>query len=193
MEIRKTRMVYDEVNRKNSQTWIQMNDNSRAFASRAKFVATHGGFFERRGKNWYWVSPAKEKNGYKLKNIHTNEIVFFESMKEFGEKHGLTAVKICELLNGKRKTYKGWTANELREVKEGTGQNIKEKEPKAPIVKLYNGATFKNINTNEVFYVENVSEFAKNNNINAGNLYKVAKGTMKSYKGLKLFNPLDDS
>ena len=193
MEIYKARMIYDEVNRKNSQLWIRMNDNSRAFVARENFVKEHGGFFEKRGKNWYWVSPAKEKNGYRLKNIHTNEIVFFESMKEFGDKHGLTSVKICELLNGKRKTYKGWTANELREVKEGTGQHLKEKEPEAPIVKVYNGATFKNMNTNEVFYVENISEFAKINNINSGNLYKVAKGKMKSYKGLKLYNPLDDS
>jgi hypothetical protein len=193
MEIYKEKNIYDEVNRKNSQMWIRMNDNSRASAAREQFVKNHGGFFEKRKKNWYWVSPVKEKNGYRLKNINTNEIVFFENMKEFGEKHGLSSVKICELLNGKRKTYKGWTANELREVKEGTGQHVKEKEKKATIVKVYNGATFKNINTNEIFYVENISEFAKNNNINSGNLYKVAKGKMKSYKGLKLFNPLDDS
>ena len=193
MQIHRERMIFEEVNRKNSQLWLQMNDNSRAKAFRDKFVSTNGGFFEKRQKYWYWVSPIKEKNGYKLKNINTGEEVFFENMKEFGEKNGLTSVKICELLNGKRKTYKGWTALEIRDVKDSVGQHIKEKEKEAPIVKIYTGATFKNINTGEVIYVENVSKFAKENNINPGNLYKVTKGKMKSYKGLKLYNPMEDS
>ena len=32
---------------------------------------------------------------------------------------------------------------------------------------------------------------SKENNINKSNLYKVATGKMKSYKGLKLYNPLE--
>lgn len=191
MEYRNIRLPTDEVNRKNSKLWIMMNDNSRAPYCRQKFIQDHGGFFKKEGRYFKWYSPAKQQNGYWLKNIHTEEKVFFESMKEFGEKHGLTAVKICELLNGKRKTYKGWTAVELRPVKDGVGAYDDVKEPEPQKVILYNGDTFQNIETKEVFYIDNISEYAKKNNINAGNLYKVAKGKMKSYKGLKLFNPLE--
>jgi hypothetical protein len=72
------------------------------------------------------------KNGYWLKRVDTGEKVFFSNMTEFGEQHGLTPVKICELLNGKRKTYKGWTANELREVKATEGCKCKDEGRKAP-------------------------------------------------------------
>ena len=47
------------------------------------------------------------------------------------------------------------------------------------------------MNTKEVFYIENIAEYARINNLNKSNLYKVSTGKIKSYKGLKLFNPLD--
>lgn len=189
MEIRELKTLEDEVNRKGSKLWVKMNDNSKSALFRNQFVSENGGFFERNGRNWKWVSAREVKNGYWLKKVDTEEKTFFTNMTEFGEKHGLSPVKICELLNGKRKTYKGWTAVEIRPVKEGTGQHVKEKK-EVKTVKTYNGAWFQNIETKEVFYVENISEYAKHNGINKGNLYKVATGKMKSYKGLRLFNPL---
>jgi predicted transcriptional regulator len=190
METRDIKTIEDEVNRKNSRLWLQMNDNSKANLFRQKFVNENGGFFKKEGRFWVWVSQREVNNGYWLKRVDTDEKVFFESMKEFGEKHGLSPVKICELLNGKRKTYKGWTAVELRAVKETVGSHEKEKK-EVKKVKIYTGATFQNIQTKEIIHVENVAEFARINNINKGNLYKVATGKMKSYKGLKLYNPLD--
>jgi hypothetical protein len=189
MEIRELKTLEDEVNRKNSKLWLKMNDNSKSALFRNQFISENGGFFEKNGRNWKWISAREVKNGYWLKRVDNEEKVFFNNMAEFGEKHGLSSVKICELLNGKRKTYKGWTAVEIRPVKEGTGQHVKEKK-KVKTIKSYNGAWFQNIETKEVFYVENISEYAKHNNINKGNLYKVANGKMKSYKGLRLFNPL---
>jgi len=112
-------------------------------------------------------------------------------MSEFGRINGLSAVKICELLNGKRKTYKGWTASELREVKQSIGPNLKQKEEPKPKVKVYNGATFQNIVTKEIFYIDNISEYAKQHGMESSNLYKVATGKAKSYKNLKLYNPLE--
>lgn len=191
MEIRILKTLEEQVNKKYSFLWTRMNDNSRSAWFRNDFIAKNGGFFELEGKYWKWVSAVKEKNGYKLKRVDTGQEVFFESMKEFGEQHGLTAVKICELLNGKRKTYKGWTAVELREVKETVGSHIKEKEPEPIKIKSYNGATFQNISTKEILIVENIAEFAKINNLDKSTLYKVATGKVKSHKGLKLYNPLD--
>lgn len=191
MEIRESKTIEDEVNRRGSKYWIMMNDNSKARFYREMHVQKYGGFFERQGKFFVWRSPIEEKNGYWLRNINTNEKTFFNNMTEFGSKHGLTPVKICELLNGKRKTYKGWTAVEIREVKDGVGSNVKAKREPKKKIKVFEGATFQNIETKEIFFVDNISEYAKTNNINSGNLYKVARGKMKSYKGLKLHNPLE--
>lgn len=190
MEIHQIKTLEDEVNRRGSKLWIRMNDNSKAPLYRNKFVEEHGGFFKKEGKHWLWVSQIEVNNGYWLKRVDTEEKVFFSNMTEFGNKNGLSAVKICELLNGKRKTYKGWTAVEIRPVKETVGSHEKEKK-EVVTVKTYNGATFQNINTKEVFYIENIAEYARANNINKSNLYKVSVGKMKSYKGLKLYNPLD--
>lgn len=191
MEIRELKNMEDFVNRRGSKYWIMMNDSSKAKLHREAHIKKYGGFFEKQDRFFIWRSPVEEKNGYWLKNIHTNEKTFFSNMKEFGEKNGLTAVKICELLNGKRKTYKGWTAVEIREVKDGVGSNIKAKNEPKKKIKVFEGATFQNMETKQVFFVDNISEYAKANNINGGNLYKVARGKMKSYKGLKLYNPLE--
>lgn len=190
MEIRNIRIETDEVNRRGSKIWLKMNDNSKAAFLRQQFVNANGGSFYKEGKYWKWRSPIAEKNGYWLKRVDTGEKVFFENMTEFGKIHGLSPVKICELMNGKRKTYKGWTASELREVKSSVGSHIKEKEPPKPKVVTYNGATFQNILTKEVFYIENIPEYCRQHGINSSNLYKVATGKAKSYKNLKLYNPL---
>ena len=91
----------------------------------------------------------------------------------------------------KEKTYKGWTAVELRAVKETVGSYEDVKEKEKPKVITYNGETFQNIVTKEIFYIENIAEYAKINNLSKSNLYKVARGKAKSYKNLKLYNPLE--
>ena len=191
MEIHELKTLEDEVNRRGSKFWVRMNDNSRASSNRDAFINEHGGFFTKEGRYWKWKSPAQEKNGYWLKRVDTGEKTFFENMTEFGKQNGLTAVKICELLNGKRKTYKGWTAVELRAVKETVGSYEDVKEKEKPKVITYNGETFQNIVTKEIFYIENIAEYAKINNLSKSNLYKVARGKAKSYKNLNLYNPLE--
>lgn len=191
MESHELRTDTDEVNRRGSRIWIMMNDNSRAQSLRQEFINKYGGSFYKNGREWKWRSPVVEKNGYWLKRVDTGEKIFFDNMTEFGKKHGLTPVKICELMNGKRKTYKGWTAAELREVKDSVGSHTKEKEtPKTKVV-TYNGATFQDMVTKEVFYIENISEYCNQRGMNSSNLYKVATGKAKSYKNLKLYNPLE--
>ena len=104
----------------------------------------------------------------------------------------MTSVKICELLNGKRKTYKGWTAVEIRSVKETEGANVKAKESKKKKVPITLSAIFVDIITNKKINVPNISEFAKNNNLDYANLRKLAIGKAKTYKNLKLYNPLEE-
>ena len=112
-------------------------------------------------------------------------------MTEFGEKHGLTPVKICELLNGKRKTYKGWTAVELREVHDSVGRIEKQKEEEPKKIAVTKSVTFVDSTTGQIILVPNINQFAKENNIDSNALYKLARGKIKSYKNLKVYNPLE--
>ena len=191
MHYEEIKTLEDQVNTQGTKLWQKMNDNSKAVKMRAMFVQEHGGFFLQEGRWWKWKSPVDERNGYWLKRVDTGEKVFFENMTEFGEKNGLSSVKICELLNGKRKTYKGWTAVEIRAVKEGQGSFKKEKKTPKQKVAITKSITLIDTTTNQVIYVTNISQFAKLNNLDYGNLKKVAAGKMKSYKNLKLFNPLE--
>lgn len=167
-----------------------MNDNSKSEKHRLKFVEEHGGFFVREGRYWKWNTPVTERNGYWLKRVDTGEKTFFSNMAEFGDREGMSSVKICELLNGKRKTYKGWTAVEVREVKHDVGPNIKEQEEKPKKIAITKSVTFYNRVTKEVMPVANIGEFARLNNLDPNALYKVSRGALKSYKNLELYNPL---
>lgn len=191
MEYREQKTIEDLVNTRGTRLWSQMNENSKGEKNRIRFVNEHGGFFTRNEKYWVWTSSVKEKNGYWLKRADTGEKVFFENMSEFGAQHGMTAVKICELMNGKRKTYKGWTAVEIREVKETVGSHEKIPEPKKTKIAITKSFIFVDTTTNQILTIPNLSQFAKNNNLDYANLKKVANGKMKSYKNLKLYNPLE--
>jgi hypothetical protein len=181
----------DQVNTKGTKLWMQMNDNSKAAKLRALFVQNNGGFFIQEGRYWIWKSPIEEQNGYWLKRVDTGEKVFFTNMTEFGNKNGLSCVKICELMNGKRKTYKGWTAVELRPVKATEGAKKKIKKPKKKKIQITMSAIFVDIRTNEQISVSSISQFAKDNNLDYANLRKLVIGQAKTYKHLKLYNPLE--
>lgn len=189
MEYREIRTLAQAVNTRGTRLWTQMNDNSKSEKYRQKFTKENGGFFIKEGRYWEWKTPETEKNGYWLKRADTGEKTFFESMAEFGKQNGLSSVKICELLNGKRKTYKGWTAVELRPVKDSEGSYEKVKEKKPEKIAITKSATFFDRTTNQIIDVQNISQFAENNNMDKQNLYKVANGKVKSYKNLELFNP----
>jgi len=190
MKYQELRTLEQAVNSKGTKLWIKMNDNSKASKHREAFLKDHGGFFKQEGRYFKWICPEDEQNGYWLKNINTGEEVFFTNMTEWGKIHGLLPVKVCELLNGKRKTYKGWTAKELREVKDGVGsyETVKKKEPIKIAIKTQ--AIFQHRVTKEMYFIDDIPKFAKENNLSKKELYKVAKGTAKSHKNLVLYNPL---
>jgi hypothetical protein len=181
----------DLVNQRGTKLWTQMNDNSKASKKRDLFVAQYGGFFKQEGRSWVWVSPITSHNGYWLKRVDTGEKTFFTSMADFAKAQGMTSNKICELLNGKRKTYKGWTAVELRPVKDSVAPNIKLKAPKKKQTRSTKTVTFVDLQTNTIFTVNNLSQFAKNNSLDYGKIKKLANGKCKTYKNLKLYNPLE--
>jgi hypothetical protein len=189
MEYRELRNLEDAVNSRGTKLWTQMNDNSKAAKHRELFVQKNGGFFKQEGRYWKWVCPEDEQNGYWLINIQTNQKEFFSNMSAWAEAHGMTAVKVCELLNGKRKTYKGWTAVELRDVKETTGSHEKVKKTKRIKVPITKETMFQHTETKQIFPVTNIAEFAKQNGLDRKALYKLASGKAKVHKNFVLYNP----
>jgi len=191
MQYREEKTLETIVNTKGTKLWIKMNDNSKAQKNRNLFVQQHGGFFIKEGSYWKWKCEEDKLNGYWLKKVDTEEKVFFENMSEFAKTHDIGIVKICELLNGKRKTYKGWTAVEVRAVKEGTGSHTKIKKKKPKKIAMTKVASVQDITTNEIFIIDNMYDFAKKNNLNYSNLKKLINGKSKTYKNLKLYNPIE--
>jgi hypothetical protein len=188
----KPKTLEEQVNTKGTKLWVQMNQSTKAVKLRKNFIEKYGGVFLEKDGEWLWTNPIKEKNGYWLKRVDTEEKVFFENMSEFGKKYGLTPVKICELLNGKRKTYKGWTAVELRAVKEGSGSHEKIKEKKVNKIQIKMGAVLVNTKTNEILNISCIADYARENKLDYANLRKLATGKSKTYKNLKLYNPLEN-
>lgn len=189
MKYQELRTLEDAVNKRGTKLWTMMNDSSKAAKQRDIFVAEHGGFFKREGRYWKWICPEDEQNGYWLINIKTNQKEFFSNMSEWAIAHGMTAVKVCELLNGKRKTYKGWTAIELRDVKETTGSHVKVKKAKRKKVAITKDITFQHIETKQIYHTQNIANFAKEHGLDRKSLYKVANGKAKSHKNFVLYNP----
>lgn len=185
-----SRSLEESVNTRGTKLWTQMNDNSKSAKARNHFVQEHGGLFRREGRYWKWVTDVATKNGYWLKRVDTEDKVFFENMKEFAEANGLTSNKICELLNGTRKTYKGWTAVEIRPIMD-VGPRVKLKEPVRKKVIKTKSVVFVDITTNEVIPVTNLKEFSRNNKLCYSSVKNLATGRAKTYKNLKLYNPLD--
>ena len=178
--------IETRVNKRNTKLWFMMNENSRASMHREHFVQQNGGmFYQNERGDWLWRNEFVVKNGYWLRKRETGEKVFFDNMSEFCRKHDLSIVKICEIMNGKRKSYKGWEPIEVRDVKEGPGahKNIGEN----PIHKkdyevVTKTAIFKNWKTNEIILVTNISEFCKKINGSSKDVYAVANGNKHSYR-----------
>lgn len=176
----------ERVNRRNTKLWFMMNENSRAAFHRDNFVKENGGMFYQNPKGeWLWKNDYLVKNGYWLKRKDTGEKVFFENMSEFCRQNDLSIVKICEIMNGKRKSYKGWEPVEVRAVKDGPGgrKNVGEDPSKKKKHQIINQtAIFKNWQTNEIVLVTNIPDFAKTLGADKKEIYKLANGKRKSYK-----------
>jgi hypothetical protein len=178
--------IGERVNKRNTKLWFMMNENSRSALHREQFVQNNGGLFYKNDRGeWMWKNDYIVKNGYWLMRQETGEKVFFENMSEFCRKNDLSIVKICEIMNGKRKSYKGWVPVEVRPVKDGVGshKNVGENpdlKPKYEIVTQT--AIFKNWATNEIVLVTNIPEFAEKIKGQQKELYLVAQGKKKFYK-----------
>ena len=115
-------MNKDLVNRRNSKTWIKMNDNSKSHIWREKFVTEHGGEFVKNGRFWEWQTiHSSEPN-----DVEVNETVplyefkdkdgiiyLADNLMKFCRDHDLNKSAIYKVMNGDRKHHKGFTCRKV--------------------------------------------------------------------------------
>ena len=118
----------NDVNRRNSFTWIKCNDDAKSGFFRQQFINRFGGEFLKVGRSWEW-SPTKEQiivleasisnppqsnepvepsKTWLFKN-KDGDIIKTKNVQEFCKQNALTRSSLYEVISGKRKQHKGFT------------------------------------------------------------------------------------
>lgn len=99
------------VNKQNSREWIAANAKPNSHKYREAFIQKHGGVFERLGNSWIWKEKGQEeKTPNKLWLFTKSDGVSFmvDNFMEFCRNHELSKSAMYEVMNGKRKSHKGF-------------------------------------------------------------------------------------
>lgn len=104
-------MHKDHVNKRNTRTWIRLNEDTRAPKWRKLFCEEHGGEFVREGKNWKWVEvkqqqQEEEKKPHYLFEDPDGNIIEVYNVMKFCRENDLNKSAIYEVINGNRKHHK---------------------------------------------------------------------------------------
>ena len=113
-------MNKDMVNRKNSRTWVKMNEDSKSNIWRDKFVAEHGGEFIKNGRFWEWQTiysnvskeVREEKALYEFKDEGGN-IYLVDNLMKFCRQNDLNKSAIYKVMSGERSHHKGFTCKKV--------------------------------------------------------------------------------
>jgi hypothetical protein len=125
-------LSFNDVNRRNSFTWVKCNDDARSGYWRGLFVGKHGGTFTRNGRYWEWNpnqeqmivlepsiaeppqsnDPQEPCKTWSFKNTDGN-IIKTKNIQEFCKKNKLTRSSLYEVISGKRKQHKGFSFIEI--------------------------------------------------------------------------------
>ena len=116
-------MNLNNVNKPNTREWGLFNENSRGASNREKLIQKHGGSFTKIGKNWVWNYKIKKNivfpNSAKKRNIFIftdkQGIKYItDNFESFCRDRDINTSAMHEVVNGKRKTFKGFTAERIR-------------------------------------------------------------------------------
>ncbi len=104
------RLRLEEVNKRNSLTWTACNDDSRSAHWRNSFKNKFGGEFTRDGRSWVWrenkpVEAPRKCYIFQKENKEVKIVNFMEYCKQ----NDLNRSAMYEVMQGKRKQYKGYT------------------------------------------------------------------------------------
>jgi hypothetical protein len=121
----------DHVNKRNTRTWVKINEDAKSQYFRNKFIDEFGGRFVKEGRYWKWLEIDFEKLFIKeleekIKQFKTpepiikvergksfvftknGEEVYIKNLLEFCMDNKLVRGAMYDLMSGKRKTYKGY-------------------------------------------------------------------------------------
>jgi hypothetical protein len=121
----------DHVNKRNSRTWIRLNEDAKSGMFREKFIQQFGGKFVKEGRYWKWLELDFEKiflqeieekikefkipepvikveRGKSFVFTKNGEEVYVKNLLEFCMDNKLVRGAMYDLMSGKRKTYKGY-------------------------------------------------------------------------------------
>jgi hypothetical protein len=104
------RLRLEEVNKRNSLTWTACNDDSRSAYWRSSFKNKFGGEFSKEGRSWVWkenkpVEIPRRCFVFEKENKEVKIVNFMEYCKQ----NDLNRSAMYEVMQGKRKQYKGYT------------------------------------------------------------------------------------
>lgn len=122
-------LSFNDVNKRNTFTWIKMNDDAQSRYFRNVFIQKHGGEFVRKGIYWEWqpkqdqmivldsslAEPADSIDEPQKEPSKTwifkkeEQIVKTKNIHDFCKEHKLTRSSLYEVMSGKRKHHKGFT------------------------------------------------------------------------------------
>lgn len=117
----------NDVNRRNSFTWVKCNDDAKSGYFRQLFINRYGGEFKRNGRNWEWTptieqiitldasvsqppqnEPQEPSKTWIFKN-KDGDLVKTKNVQEFCKQNELTRSSLYEVISGKRKHHKGFS------------------------------------------------------------------------------------
>lgn len=109
-------LIKEQINKVNSPTWVACNDDAKSTLWRQQFVNDFGGeFIKERYWKWQEVQKPVEKRKIITPNtkfflfLKENSVVRVHNMTDFCRRNNYSRAAMYEVINGKRKSYKGHT------------------------------------------------------------------------------------
>ena len=98
----------ENVNRKNTRTWVKINEDSRSNLHRNNFCKRYGGEFIKIGKKFQWEELENEPERRIFVFEREGEVFEVENVLDFCRKQNLTKSALYEVVTGKRKHHKNF-------------------------------------------------------------------------------------
>lgn len=118
----------NDINIRNSWTWIRCNDDAKSSTFRNLFIQKYGGKFIKNDKFWEWTPleihlianiDASQPNESVIQpktwifNDPENNIIKVQNILDFCKKFNLSRSSVYEVISGRRKSHKGFSLVEI--------------------------------------------------------------------------------
>jgi|TARA_R110000851_G_scaffold276958_1_gene430055 hypothetical protein len=122
----------DDVNVRNTRTWINLNDNTKSEANRKVFLDTYGGAFDKGKEGYIWKEeiaqhtepkiieipepePKQEESGRFTVTFPNGKEQVVSKMTEFCKEQDLNKSALYAIMRGERKRHKGFRIRKSEE------------------------------------------------------------------------------